>query len=102
MHYGPIPEGMQIDHIDHDRTNNAIANLRMIVGKHNQKNMSKAINNTSGTTGVTWHKGNNKWIAKIQVNGKTINLGSPIILDEAIKLRKLAEITYGFHKNHGK
>lgn len=36
-HYGPIPKGMQIHHIDGDTTNNSISNLQMVsISEHNK------------------------------------------------------------------
>ncbi len=57
-------------------------------------------NNTSGITGVYWHKGANKWMAFIKINYKQIYLGTFTEFDEAVCARKLAEKEYGFHENH--
>lgn len=38
IHHGKIPEGMQIDHIDGDRSNNKIDNLRMVTPAQNNWN----------------------------------------------------------------
>lgn len=98
--YGYFPT--MIDHIDGNRVNNCINNLREVAALDNQRNLSKAINNTSGTTGVSYSKSSNKWEAKIQVKGKTIHLGRFLDLEDAILARKQGEIDYGFHANHGK
>ena len=55
-------------------------------------NLSK--NNTSGYTGVTWHKLSQKWQSEIRVDGKKIYLGLFINLEDAIEARKQAEIKY--------
>jgi hypothetical protein len=47
-----ISEGMEIDHIDGNKLNNKISNLREVSKRLNQRNKSKHRNNTSGTTGV--------------------------------------------------
>jgi len=54
MHYGYSPK--EIDHINCDRTDNRIENLREATGCENQKNRGKQKNNTSGYKNVTWHK----------------------------------------------
>ena len=51
-------------------------------------------NNTSGITGVYWKKDRNKWGARIVVNGKCIYLGYFANKEDAIKIRKEAEIKY--------
>lgn len=102
IHYGPIPEGMQIDHISHDRKDNRIENLRLVTPLDNAKNRTKQKRNKSGQTGVIWSKRYNKWIASIRVNTKYKHLGSFTDIDEAIKARKDAEILYDYHPNHGK
>jgi len=100
--YGSIPESKEIDHIDGNRNNNSIDNLRIVTSRQNSLNSSKSKNNTSGTTGVTWDKFNNKWTAQICVNYKVIRLGRYKNKEEAIIVRKMAEIEHGFHENHGK
>lgn len=91
----------QLDHIDHNRNNNAILNLRPSTLEINNRNASKHKKNSSGVTGVYWHKGNKKWRALIFSTGKLINLGSFDVKDDAIKARAEANIKYGFHQNHG-
>lgn len=56
MHGRTIPEGMEIDHIDHDRQNDRIENLRLVTRTNNMRNQSKFVTNTSGVTGVSYHK----------------------------------------------
>lgn len=102
FHYGPIPPGMQIDHIDHDRSNNRIENLRLVTHSENQRNLSRFKNNTSGHAGIRWSKEKNKWRTRIHNRNKEIHLGYYNDLDEAIEIRRKAEILYGFHPNHGK
>lgn len=51
-------------------------------------------NNTSGVKGVAWDKSRQKWIVKICLDYKQINLGRYDRLDDAIKARKKAEEKY--------
>ena len=97
---GYCPE--EVDHINHIRSDNRWVNLRPVNRKINQKNKSKYKNNTSGTTGVFWNKKNKKWVAKIFINKKWLQLGAFNNKQDAITARKTAEITHGFHENHGK
>ena len=91
--YGEWPKG-QIDHINRNRSDNRIANLRDVSHKQNQQNKSKSSHNTSGCQGVHWHKRDSKWEAKIKHNRKSIHLGLFTTLEEALSARKAAEKLY--------
>ncbi len=92
----------QIDHINGDPSDNSWVNLRNVSNKVNQQNQKRRSDNTSGHTGVGWHKSRGKWQAMIMVKGKNIHLGFFTDLDEAIAARQAANILYGFHPNHGR
>jgi hypothetical protein len=77
----------QVDHIDNNRSNNHITNIRWATGKENNQNKSLSSKNTSGVKGVYWNKNTNKWKAQIEINGKRINLGSFMNKDDAINIR---------------
>lgn len=72
-HYGKMPGG-QIDHINGDRSDNRIKNLRAVTQQQNSANMRMKSNNKSGYKGVT--KYGNRYIAHIHISGKTSYLGS--------------------------
>jgi len=97
--HGYEPE--QIDHINHIRDDNRLANLRSVSHLENHRNHKLKSNNSSGITGVWWNKKNGNWCAEIKVNRKKINLGSFDKKSDAAEARKLAEDRYGFHENHG-
>lgn len=71
---GCWPDG-EIDHIDGDRKNNRIANLRVATSSQNKANTSLRITNTSGFKGVRWHRQRRRWEARITVSGREISLG---------------------------
>ncbi len=100
-HYGKWPK-YQIDHIDGDRSNNRISNLRDVPQSENVKNSSVGKTSSSGYRGVTWCNDRLNWRVNIGINGKIKSLGRFDDLDKAISVRKEAEIKYGFHKNHGR
>ncbi len=99
--HGYIPEGA-VDHIDHNKSNNAWDNLRQVSHQENSRNYPRYKNNTSGTNGISWHKRDCKWTASIYVDGKKIYLGSFKYKKDAIDARIAANSQYGFHRNHGK
>ena len=65
----------QTDHIDRNKLNNLRSNLRPATARQNSCNRGKRKNNTSGYTGVCWHKQNKKWLARIRIDGKMKHLG---------------------------
>lgn len=99
--YGEFPID-QIDHVNHDRADNRIANLREVNNYLNSRNISKRKTNTSGFNGVSWNKRDKTWLAEIIVNGNKIFLGYFKDKNEAICARLHANRLYQFHANHGK
>jgi hypothetical protein len=97
-----VPEGYEIDHINHNRSDNRWSNLRLVTHRENTMNRSKQKNNVSGVNGVYWHKRVKRWIAQIVVDGKKIYLGCFAEFHEAVNARKNAEVLYEYHENHGK
>lgn len=99
--YGETPKD-QIDHINGDRSDNRLENLRMVSFLDNMKNQKMRSTNTSGHTGVYWYKRYDKWVAKINQNNKQITVGYFISKEDAIRARKMAEEKYNYHLNHGR
>ena len=102
MHHGSIPEGMEIDHINHKRDDNRILNLRLVSTKINAENTSLSKNNSSGYNGVFWNGQKDKWQAKIKIKYRNIHLGFYSDWFEAVCARASANVRYGFHGNHGR
>ena len=72
---GKWPDG-EIDHINCVRSDNRFANLRVVTKTINLQNRKRSrVDNKSGLLGVGYFAPNNKWRARIQVNGKQIYLG---------------------------
>ncbi|MCS2167544.1 HNH endonuclease [Scandinavium manionii] len=102
IYHGSYPNGM-IDHINGDRADNRINNLRCVDRQENMRNMAKYSNNTSGYVGVCLRKDNGKFRAFINDNNKKRKwLGTFDNLDDAIQARKEAEVKYQYHENHGR
>ena len=68
MHYGYLPR--ILDHIDGNRSNNKIENLREANFIQNAQNAKIQKNNKSGFKGVSWDKNNNKWRVCVSIDGK--------------------------------
>ena len=66
-----------IDHINGNKVDNRISNLRDVEAKTNAQNEIRARkNNKSGYLGVHFRKERNKWVAQLRVNGKHRRFGS--------------------------
>ena len=65
-----------LDHINQDKTDNRIANLREVTCSENQQNTAKQARNTSGFKGVDWHARAKCWRARITLNGAQRFLGT--------------------------
>ena len=100
MNHGNWPFG-EIDHINGDRADNRIENLREVTHQQNCFNRSKAANNRSGYKGVSWHAEGKKWQAHISVGGKGIYLGLFETAEEAHEAYKTAvDRAYGVFAKH--
>ena len=70
------PEGMEVDHINHNTLDNRRSNLRTATHSQNQHNRMKTKDLTSSIyKGVSWHKANKKYKAAIRKDNKQIDLG---------------------------
>lgn len=72
--YGTWPAD-DIDHVDGNRANNSIANLRPASRAENMQNVRKLDSNRSGFTGVSWSARNKKWRAQIKHENKVRHIG---------------------------
>lgn len=72
--YGNLPNG-QLDHRHGVRDDNPISQLREATPGQQQQNLKRKKTNTSGFTGVSWHKQMKRWAAHISVNRRHIFLG---------------------------
>lgn len=74
-HYGAIPFGKYIDHIDRNPLNNKIENLRLCTKSENMRNVGMQKNNKSGYKGVFPYNNSGKFYSRIVVEGVSIRLG---------------------------
>ena len=75
MHNGPIPEGMDIDHMNGIRSDNRVENLRLSTRSQNIGNKLVAKRSKSRLMGVTRDNARNNWRAVINANGKYVTIG---------------------------
>ena len=87
LHHKYMPT--QIDHIDGNRSNNKIENLRPATINENARNSKKPSHNTSGYKGVCWDKSRNKWFARLNFNYKSHHVGYFDKIEEAKKAVEL-------------
>jgi uncharacterized protein YifE (UPF0438 family) len=85
---GSIPEKVQVDHIDRDHTNNHLTNLRLATNGENGWNKLAHRDNPHGFKGIT--KSGNKWVARINKDGRAHCLGSFKSKEEAAMAYDLA------------
>ena len=84
-----------IDHIDRNKSNNKISNLRPATKEENAQNVELIKTNKSGVRGVSWSSARECWTASIYVNGASEFLGEFDTLEEAAEARREAEKEFG-------
>jgi len=94
--YGEDP--VEIDHINGNRSDNRITNLRSVSHLENTRNSKRRSGNTSGVTGVFWLKDRSKW--RVSISQEL--LGEFNKFEDAVAARKQAEKEHGYHPNHGR
>lgn len=72
--HGSWPEN-DIDHINGERDDNRLSNLRALKRHENLQNMRKRRPGRSGVRGITWDKQTQTWRAQLSAQGKRINIG---------------------------
>jgi hypothetical protein len=94
LHHGYLPA--YIDHIDGNKLNNRIENLREATKTENGLNQKIRVDSKTGVKGVTWHKTNKKYHAQLKVNGVIKHIGYFDDIDSASQA-----ITQERNKHHG-
>ena len=89
-----------VDHINNDKLDNNVRNLRFVTHQENNMNRKLSSKNTSNFKGVSFSKQRNKWCAQIKINGKQYNLGRFDCLEDAVNARvRKAEELFGEYIN---
>lgn len=100
-HYGEIPKGMFIDHINRNKSDNRIENLRLVTPQDNSRNMGKNKRNSSGFNGVCFDSKLCKYRAYIGVDDKMVSIGNYDTIEEAVLARIEKNKELGFFNDHG-
>lgn len=102
LHYGAWPKG-ELDHINGDKLDNRIENLRDGNKSENMRNQHVRSDSTSGFPGVHFckHKKSRPWVARIGMKGTWKTVGYFATREEAIECRKREQVKYGFSERHG-
>lgn len=85
----------QLDHINRNKDDNRIDNLREVSNKQNQENIPHWSHNKSGRRGVRFRKG--RWLAEIVQHKRKIHIGSFDNIIDAVAARMRAERTIFTH-----
>ena len=99
--HGDWPKA-HLDHINRQRADNRLSNLREATNTENLQNMGLMSNNTSGYKGVSYQKSNRKWLCQISIGSKRVFLGLYTTAEEAsIAYESAAKLHHGnFYYNH--
>ena len=66
IHYGPVPDGCQVDHMCHRRECVNPGHLRAVSASATARNRAGAnANSASGARGVWWHGEQGRWVAQV-------------------------------------
>jgi hypothetical protein len=95
------PEAEYLDHINGDKTDNRIENLRAASIFENNRNIGLKRNNTSGFKGVSWNKQAKKWVGQVLWNHKNHLAGFFEDKEQCAKaVRELREKLHGEFARH--
>ena len=90
-----------IDHINGNKSDNRISNLREATSGENNRNSKTPKSNTSGVKGVSWNSKHQRWRARVGINKKDIHVGEFLTIQQAenaiIEMRKTLHGEFARH-----
>jgi hypothetical protein len=92
LHNCVDPGSMIVDHIDGNKLNNKVSNLRLATDSENQMNRSVTVRSKSGIKGVCWDPYAEKYKAFIKHNNKAIHIGLFTTQEKAFEARQAKEV----------
>jgi hypothetical protein len=91
----------RVGRANRDSLDDRWSNLAPCNDAENSKNRSKYRNNTSGVCGVYWNKPAGKWLARVQLGGKSHHLGMFDDINDAAAVVAEFRAANGFTDGHG-
>lgn len=73
--YGKIPDGLCVNHKNHQRDDNRIDNLELVTISQNCQYMKKGKNNKSGCPNISWDSRVKKYVIQFKINKKNKYFG---------------------------
>jgi len=89
---GHDPGELTIDHIDGNKSNNKFSNLRLATTHQQKFNITRRLDNSSGHRGVAFREDKQKYVARIQIDNKSLHLGYYETFKQAVAARQAKEI----------
>lgn len=99
-HHGTLPAGF-VDHVNGDKTDNRLANLRDVPHQTNMRNQRLRSDNTTGVPGV-YRRSDGGWYAQGRtLDGRNKHIGNFASFEDAASARSEFQRRHGYHENHG-
>lgn len=83
-----IPKGLELDHINGNRIDNRMENLRLVTRRSNSEN--KVVNRCGKLVGTSFIKDRNKYVSQLRICGNSVYIGYYDTEIEAHKAYRLA------------
>jgi hypothetical protein len=93
MHNGDIPDNLEVDHIDYNRSNNVLSNLQLL---STQDNLLLRQHIVQPRGSIYFQKPNNKWRVQIIYESKRIEIGLFETHEKAVNALNLHRASLGF------
>lgn len=95
--HGPIPDGMEVDHINCDSLDNRLENLRLVTSQQNKMNTRRRYDSTTGRKGISWDSTRGLWISPVTLNRKTHSKRFDCLLDAVAHNIRLRDELHGIY-----
>lgn len=99
---GEIPTGHEVDHIDGNKDNNMLSNLRLVTRYENNRNRKKRSDNTSGITGIRWDEGKQRYVIRRTVGDKRLSTSRKTLDEAVLVLEEYKQMDTTYTERHGK